>query len=155
MTKKVKAIPEGYHAVTPYLIIKDAGKAIQFYQTVFSADVLLCMKDDNEKVCHAELKIGDSIVMLADEFVEMDALSPQTLKGSTCSFNLYVEDADAVFNKAVNAGAIIKKPIQNQFYGDRSGCVTDPFGHVWNIATHIEDVTPEEIEKRIAALKQA
>ncbi len=152
MTTQVKPIPEGYHTATPYLIITNAAKAIEFYKEVFGATELSRLATPDGKVGHAELKIGDSRIMLADEWPEWDARSPQTIGGSPVVIMLYVEDVDAVVSGAVAAGAKLFKPVSDQFYGDRSGSITDPFGHKWTIATHKEDVSPEEMRKRAAAL---
>jgi PhnB protein len=154
MTSKVKPIPAGYHTATPYLVIKGAAKAIEFYKKAFDATEIMRMPAPGGKVGHAEIKIGDSNIMLADEFPEMDALSPQTVGGTSTSIMLYVEGVDAVVTRAVAAGAKLKEPVKNQFYGDRSGCITDPFGHRWIISTHVEDVAPEEMKKRMAALSK-
>ncbi len=151
MKTNVKPIPEGYHSVTPYLILTNAAKAIEFYKKVFGAQELARMATPNGKVAHAEIQIGNSIIMLADECPEWDARSPQTIGGSPVFVSLYVEDVDAVVGQAVAAGAKLFKPVQDQFYGDRSGSITDPFGHKWNIATHKEDVSPEEMKRRTAA----
>ena len=148
MADKVNPIPEGYHAVTPYLVVDDAAKAIEFYQKAFAAKAGVRLDMPGGKIGHAELKIGDSMIMLADEFPEMDALSPKTVGGTPVSIALYVEDVDATVELAVGCGATITKPIQDQFYGDRSGTLVDPFGHKWTIATHIEDVSDEEMKKR-------
>jgi peroxiredoxin Q/BCP len=148
ITGKVKPIPEGYHSITPSLIIKNAAKAIEFYKTAFGATELFRMDQPDGRVGHAEIKIGDSPIMLADEFPELNYVSPQTLGGSPVSLMIYVEDVDAVFKRAIGAGASERKAVADQFYGDRSGSLVDPFGHVWHIATHKEDVTPEEMEKR-------
>jgi PhnB protein len=148
---KVKPIPEGYHTATPYLIVKGAASAIEFYKKAFGATELLRMVQADGRVGHAEIKIGDSPILLADEFPEMGARGPQSLGGSPVSILLYVEDVDALFSRAVAAGAKVLRPVQDQFYGDRSGGVTDPFGHLWYIATHKEDVSPEELKKRAAA----
>lgn len=155
MTSKVKPIPEGYHTVTPYLYIKDAGRALEFYKQAFGATEVFRMDGPDGRVGHAEIKIGDSHIMLADEFPEMNARSPQTIGGSPVSLLLYVEDVDTVFNRAVETGAKSLKPVQDQFYGDRTGGIEDPFGHVWYIATHIEDVSPEEMHQRAAAAHQS
>lgn len=148
----VKPIPDGYHSVTPYLIIKGAAAALEFYKTALNAEERVRMPGPDGKVMHAEIQIGDSIVMLADEFPEMGAVSPQTLGGTPVGFCIYVTDVDARFQQAVAAGAKIERPLQNQFYGDRSGTLLDPFGHKWTLATHVEDVTPEEMQRRMAAM---
>lgn len=155
MKNAVKPIPENYHAVTPYLIVNGAAQAIDFYKNVFGAQELMRVPGPNGKVGHAELKIGDSIIMLADEHPEMDAHSPQSVGGTPVSLMIYVEDVDHVFKKALAAGAKESRPVKDQFYGDRSGILTDPFGHKWSVATHIEDVSPEEMQRRMAALKVA
>ncbi len=152
-TGKVKPIPEGYHTATPYLIVKGAAKAIEFYKKAFGATELMRMGDD-KTIHHAEIKIGTSPIMLADECPEMQAVSPETLGGSPITIMLYVEDVDAVFKKAVEAGATVQRPLADQFYGDRTGGVQDPFGHKWYIATHIEDVPHDELQKRAAAMKK-
>jgi PhnB protein len=144
----VKPIPEGYHSVTPYLIISGAAAAIDFYKRAFGAKERMRMPGPSGKVMHAEIEIGDSAVMLADEFPEMGFRGPQALGGTPVSLMLYVEDADMVFNQAVAAGAKVLKPLQDQFYGDRSGTIADPYGHVWTIGTHKEDLTPKEINRR-------
>jgi PhnB protein len=147
---KVKPIPDGYHSVTPYLIIKGAADAIEFYKKAFGATELFRMNHEG-KVGHAEIKIGDSPIMLADESPEMGSKSPTTLGGTPISIMIYVEDVDTIFKQALAAGGEEQKPLQDQFYGDRSGTLKDPFGHVWHVATHVEDVSPEEMDKRIAA----
>ncbi|HST19994.1 MAG TPA: VOC family protein [Blastocatellia bacterium] len=153
MTSKVNHIPEGYHTATPYLIVNGAAKAIDFYKQAFGATEILRMEDPKSgKIGHAEIKIGNSHIMLGDEMPEMGYSSPQTLGGTPVSIMLYVEDVDTVAAQAVAAGAQVLKPVADQFYGDRSGSFADPFGHQWHIATHIEDVTPEEVGKRVAAL---
>jgi PhnB protein len=151
----VKAIPEGYHAVTPYLIIKDASAALDYYKNVFGAVELMRFEAPGGKIGHAEIKIGDSAIMLADEMPERGYVSPQTLGGTPLSLMLYVEDVDSVFNRAVAGGAKVDQPIKDQFYGDRNGTIRDPFGHMWTIGTHKEDVTPEEMKRRMAALQPA
>ena len=151
MTNKVKPIPEGYHTATPYLIVKDAARAIEFYKKAFGATELMRMPEPGGKIGHAEIKIGDSPIMLADEVPGMGFRSPESLGGSPISILLYVEDVDVVFSEALAAGAKVQRPVADQFYGDRTGGVTDPFGHVWYIATHKEDVSPEEMKKRAAA----
>ena len=148
MAGKVKPIPEGYHTVTPYLIINGAAKAIDFYKNAFGATELFRMARPDGKIAHAEIKIGDSPVMLADEAPEMGAKSPQTFGGSPIMVLLYVEDVDKMFNQAVAAGAKVQRPLKNEFYGDRTCGVTDPFGHSWHIHTHTEDVPPGEMDRR-------
>ncbi|HKS09436.1 MAG TPA: VOC family protein [Pyrinomonadaceae bacterium] len=148
----VKPIPEGYHSVTPYLSIKGAAEALEYYKKAFNATELFRMEHDG-KIGHAEIKIGDSPIMLADEYPEMGSVSPVTLGGSPVGIMIYVDDVDTIFKQAIDAGGVEKKPVQDQFYGDRSGTLADPFGHVWTVATHKEDVAPEEIDKRLAAMK--
>jgi PhnB protein len=152
MVKKVKPIPEGYHAVTPYLSVKGAGDAIEFYRKAFGAEELYRLPMPGGLVGHAELQIGDSRLMLADEMPQSTAKSPRSLGGTTAGLALYVPDVDARFKRAVDAGAKVLRPVENQFYGDRSGTVEDPFGHCWTIATHVEDVSPDEMEKRMAEM---
>lgn len=148
-TPKVSAVPAGYHSITPYLIIKGAAKAIDFYKKIFNAKEMLRVDGPNGSIGHAELSIGDSVIMLADEHPEMNAKSPES---PPVSLLLYVEGVDSVFQNAVAAGAKVERPIADMFYGDRQGSIVDPFGHKWTISTHIEDVSPEEIERRVAAL---
>jgi PhnB protein len=152
----VKPIPEGYHSITPYLFIKGAAAAIEFYKSVFGATERMRMAGPDGRIMHAELKIGDSIVMLGDENPKMGALSPQSIGGSPCMLNVYVADVDVVTQKAVDLGAQVVRAVANQFYGDRSGSIVDPFGHLWSVATHVEDVAPEEMQRRMkAAMGQA
>jgi len=151
MATKVQPIPEGYYSVTPYLIVKDAAAAIEFYKADFGATELFRMAKPEGGIGHAEIKIGNSHVMLADECPEFGARSPQTLGGSPVSLLLYVEDVDAVAAQAKRIGASVLRPVEDQFYGDRSGMFADPFGHIWNIATHKEDVSPEELNERASA----
>ena len=146
----VKPIPDGYHSVTPYLICDRAADAIEYYKKAFGATELFRM-DHEGKIGHAELKIGDSPIMLADEFPQMGYRSPKSLGGTPVSLMIYVPDVDTVYKQAIDAGATEVKPLTDQFYGDRSGTLTDPFGHVWTIATHKEDVTMEEMNRRMAA----
>jgi PhnB protein len=148
----VKPIPDGYHSITPYLIIEGAAKAIDFYTKIFGATELLRLPGPDGKLGHAEIRIGDSVIMLADESPQMGNRSPKSIGGSPVSIMLYVEHSDRIFDKAVAAGATIDRPVEDQFYGDRSGTVIDPFGYKWTISTHVEDVSPEEMNKRIAAL---
>jgi PhnB protein len=146
----VKPVPEGYHTVTPYLIISGAAQAIDFYVKALGATEVMRL-DHGGKIGHAEIKIGDSHVMLADEFPEMGARSPQSLGGTPVGLALYVPNVDELFKQAVDAGAKVERPVQDQFYGDRSGTIIDPFGHKWTIATHKEDLTPEQVNERMAA----
>src|SRR5206468_828860 len=152
----VKPVPEGYHSVTPYLIVKGAAKAIDFYKKAFGATEIMRMPGPSgDSIGHAEIKIGDSIIFLADEWPGMALAAPAKFGGTTVSICLYVNNADATFNQAVAAGAKVTMPLMNMFWGDRFGKVTDPFGHEWAIATHIEDVPPEEMGKRAAvAMKE-
>lgn len=151
-----KPIPDGYRTATPYLIIKGAADAIEFYKRAFGATELLRMADPQGRVGHAEIKIGDSVIMLADEHPAMGYRGPRSLGGSSVSILLYLEDVDGVFERAVKAGAKAQRPVADQFYGDRSGTLEDPFGHVWTVATHVEDVSPEEMQRRAeAAMKSA
>ena len=152
MVSTVKPIPDGYHTATPYLITNDAASAIEFYKKAFGATERMRLKDPSGKVMHAEIIVGASTIMMADEFPDMNAVSPQSLGGSPVSIHLYVEDVDAMFGQAVAAGAKVCRAVEDQFYGDRAGTLTDPFGHIWMIATHKEDVSLEEVEKRLAAM---
>ena len=145
-----KPIPDGYHSITPYLIVDGAANAIEYYKKAFGATELFRM-DHEGKVGHAELKIGDSPIMIADEYPQMGYRSPKALGGTPVSIMIYVEDVDTVYKRAIDAGAKEVKPLQDQFYGDRSGTLTDPFGHVWTVATHKEDVSMEEMNRRMAA----
>jgi PhnB protein len=151
MTTEVKPIPEGYHSVTPYLILSGAGDAIAFYKKALGAEEVMRLAEPGGKVNHAEIRIGDSRVMLADEHPEIQALSPKTVGGSPVSIHLYVEDVDAAVERALAAGAKLVRPVADQFYGDRVGGIEDPFGYRWFIATHKEDLTMEEIRRRAAA----
>ena len=148
----VKPIPDGYRRITPYLIVADAAAAIQFYSEAFGAAERMRHTAPDGKIGHAELVIGDSVIMLADEFPDHGAHGPGKFGGSPVTLHFYVEDVDAVTARALAMGAKTVRPVQNQFYGDRSGSVTDPFGHVWHIATHVEDVSAEEIARRAAAM---
>ncbi len=149
-TKAKRYIPEGYHTVTPYLIVKNATQALEFYKKVFHATELFRMPMANGKIGHAEIRMGDSNVMLADEAPEVNARSPQSIGGTPVGICLYVEDCDRMFQEAVAAGAKVERPLTDQFYGDRSATVIDPYGHKWTISTHKEDVSPEEMKKRMA-----
>ena len=147
MANKVKPIPEGYHTVTPYLTIREAARAIEFYKKAFDATEEFRMETPSGKIMHAELKIGDSIIMLSDAMTE-SCSTPESLGGSPVGVMLYVENADEVFDRAVAAGAKVAMPLEDMFWGDRFGTITDPFGHIWSIATHKEDVPPDEMERR-------
>ena len=154
--KRVLPIPAGYNSITPYLVAHDAAAAIKFYTTVFGAKERMRMPGPDGKIGHAELKIGDSVFMLADEAPSWGALAPRTVGGSPVTIMLYVKDVDAVVAKAVAAGGKLKRPIKNQFYGDRSGSIEDPDGHTWHISTHVEDVPPKELRRRAEEMaKQA
>lgn len=152
MSTPVKPIPDGYRTFTPYLIVGDGVRAIEFYQQAFGATEKLRLASPDGKIMHAEIVIGDSVIMLAGECPEMGAKAPPALGGSPVMCHLYVPDVDAAFARATAAGATVQRPVENQFYGDRSGMVIDPFGHTWNLSTHIEDVSTEEINRRAAAL---
>jgi PhnB protein len=147
----VKPVPEGYHTVTPYLAVEDAAEAIEYYKKAFGAKERVRMNAPDGKIGHAELEIGDSLVMLSDPFPQASTKPPKELGGTSASVFLYVEDVDAVVKQAVDAGATIEMEIANQFWGDRFGTVADPFGHLWSIATHVEDVPPEEMAERAKA----
>jgi PhnB protein len=144
----VKAIPEGTHSITPHLVVNGAEAALEFYKKAFGAQVGGVHKTPDGKVMHAEFKIGDSRLFLADEFPGMGSASPKTLGGSPVVLNLYVEAVDSVFNQAVAAGATVTMPLANQFWGDRYGQLKDPFGHIWALGQHIEDVAPDEMARR-------
>jgi PhnB protein len=147
----VKPIPEGYRTLTPYLIVKGAAAALGFYARAFAATEIYRMADPSGRVGHAEMQVGDSRFMLADEFPERGAVSPRGREGHAVTFLLYVPDVDAAFARAVAAGARSVRPVQDQFYGDRTGTLEDPFGHQWTLATHVEDVSPEELDRRSRA----
>jgi PhnB protein len=151
MSTEVKPIPEGYHSVTPYLILNGAGDAIAFYEKALGAEEIMRLADPAGTVHHAEIRIGDSRIMLVDEHPEIQALSPKTVGGSPVSIHLYVEDVDAAVERAVAVGAKLVRPVADQFYGDRVGGIEDPFGYRWFIATHKEELTIEEIRRRAAA----
>ena len=151
----VKPIPEGYHTATPYLIIEGAANAIEFYKQAFGATELFRFPAPSGKIGHAEIKIGDSPIMLADAYPDMGYNGPKSLGGSPVSLMIYVEDVDTVFNRAVDAGATVKEAVSDKFYGDRIGTLIDPFGHVWHVSTHKEDVSLEEMEKRAKAASAA
>lgn len=152
MSSAVNPIPAGYHTVTPYLYIRGAAEAIEFYEKAFGASELLRLATPDGKIGHAEIQIGDSHVMLADEIPQMNVKSPHTLEGASSGYLIYVEDVDEQFARVVAAGGIEVRPVQDQFYGDRSGTLADPFGHVWTIATHVEDVPQDEVNRRYAEM---
>ena len=143
----VKAIPEGYHTLTPYLTVRDAARAIEFYKKAFGAEDRGAMKGPDGKIMHAELKIGDSIIMLADEFPQYGVVAPETVGGSSSWLHIYVDDVDGAFDRAVKAGAVTEMPVADMFWGDRYGKLKDPFGHKWSIATHKADLSAEEMKK--------
>lgn len=151
----VQSIPTGYHTVTPYLIVRNAAAALDFYKKAFGAVELMRFPGPGGKLMHAEMKIGDSPVMLADEMPDEGHVGPQTLGGAAVSLLLYVENVDARFAQAIAAGATVKRAVADQFYGDRTGTLADPFGHVWSLATHKEDVSMEEMQQRMAKMGQA
>jgi len=151
----VKPMPEGYHNVTPYLFVRGALSAIDFYKNAFGATEIMRLPGPDGRIMHAELRIGDSIVMLADENPHLGMMSPQTVGGFSAGMHLYVPNVDAVVQKAIENGAKPVRPIKDQFYGDRSGSILDPFGHMWTVSTHVEDVAPEEMKKRMAAMSHA
>jgi PhnB protein len=148
----VKSVPEGYHSVTPYLIVDGGAKALEFYKRAFGATERMRMPGPGGTVGHAEISIGDSVIMLADEQPEMGARGPRAFGGAAVSIHLYVRDADATVKSAVAGGAKVIRPVEDKFYGDRSGTIEDPFGHHWHVSTHREDVPPEELTRRAAAL---
>lgn len=148
----VKPIPDGYHSITPYLVVRGAAEAIAFYERAFGASELMRVGSPDGKIGHAELQIGDSRIMMADEHPEMNVLAPQSPGSSGVGICLYVPNVDEVVQRAMDAGAKVERPLADQFYGDRSATLTDPFGHNWTIATHIEDVSPDEIDRRMSEM---
>ncbi|MCI0701657.1 MAG: VOC family protein [Planctomycetia bacterium] len=151
----VSAIPPGYHSVTPYITVRGAAKAIEFYKQAFGATEVMRFAMPDGTIAHAEIKIGDSVIMLCDEMPAFGNRGPETLGGASGGLMIYLPNVDAAFAQAVAAGAKVFKPLQDQFYGDRSGSVTDPFGHIWTLSTHIEDVSEEEMKKRFEAFSKA
>ncbi len=151
----VKAIPAGYHSVTPYLVIDGAARALEFYKRVFGATERMRMPGPDGKLGHAEIKIGDSVIMLADEHPDMGARGPRAFGGAAVGIVLYVNDVDATVKSAVAEGAKLVQPVEDKFYGDRMGTIEDPFGHQWHVGTHKEDVSPDEMKRRAAALAGA
>lgn len=152
MTHQVKPVPEGFHTVTPHLVIKGAAEAIEFYKKAFGAEELRRLPGPDGKLIHAAVKIGDSVVFLVDERPEWGSRGPRSVGGTPVGLHLYVEDVDAVFNQAVATGATVKMPLDDMFWGDRYGIVTDPFGHDWSLASHKEDLTPDQIAKGAEAM---
>lgn len=148
MPSNVQPIPKGFHSVTPYLVVDDANRAIEFYKRAFGAKEIMKMEAPGGKIGHAEIQIGDSMIMLADAMPGSGNKSPRMLGGTAAGLMLYVQNVDSVFNQAVSAGAKVDQPLANQFWGDRYGKITDPFGHSWSLATHVEDVAPQEMAKR-------
>jgi len=153
MNTAVKPIPEGYRTLTPYLTIRNAAAALDFYKQAFDAEERFRMADGAGRISHAEIRIGDSLLMLSDEYPEMGARSPESLGGSPVMLHIYVEDVDTVVARALQAGATLARPVENQFYGDRGGMLVDPFGHKWWVSTHVEDVAPDELERRAKAAR--
>src|SRR5919197_1907013 len=148
MSDNVKITPEGYHSINPYIVVRNADRAIEFYKKAFGAEERFRMHvPDGKTIMHADLKIGDSVFMLTEESRDMKSLSPESIGGSPVSLYVYVEDVDAVFNQAISEGATVLYPVRDQFYGDRSGYLRDPFGHLWTIATHKKSLSPEEVRK--------
>jgi PhnB protein len=155
MAKSSNRVPPGFHSVTPHLVVSNSVKAIAFYKKAFGAEELMVMPKPDGGTMHAQIKIGDSIIMMADECTEFGNLSPESRGGATSSHMMYLEDVDAAFDKAVKAGCTVKVPLADQFWGDRYGVLTDPFGHQWSLGSHVEDLTAEELSKRSeAAYKQ-
>jgi PhnB protein len=154
MSRASRYIPEGYHSVTPYIVVDGADRAIDFYRRAFGAEELVRMPGPGGKISHAEIRIGDSMVMLADPVPGTTLVPPSTLGGTTASLMIYVPDVDATYRRAVSAGATARQEPADMFWGDRFGKLADPFGHEWMLATHVEDVAPEEMERRMAAMRQ-
>lgn len=151
----VKPVPEGYHSVTPYLVVDGASDAIEFYNEAFGATEVMRMPMGENRLAHAEIKIGDSHVMLSDEWPDMNLLGPNSRGGATASLMIYLPDVDTAFARALKAGATQERPVENQFWGDRMGTVIDPYGHRWTLATHVEEVSPQEMQNRMANFAKA
>ena len=147
MSDKVQAIPAGFHTLTPHLVVRNAAQALEFYKKALAAEVLHVAEMADGRIMHASLRIGDSMLMLNDEMPEHGALSPLSQNGTGVTIHIYTDDVNAAFNRAVSAGAHVKMPLMDQFWGDRYGIVTDPYGHQWSMATHVKDVSPEEMQK--------
>ena len=150
---KVKPIPDGMRTVTPHLVCGGAAEAIEFYKKAFAAEEVMRLPGPNGKLMHAQIRIGDSAIMLVDEMPEWGAVGPKMLKGSPVTIHLFVEDADAFFTRAADAGATVKMPLADMFWGDRYGVLEDPFGHLWSVATHVRDLSPEDIMKALSAMR--
>lgn len=146
-----KPVPDGFRTVTPYLHIRNAREAIAFYMKAFGAEEVMSLAGPDGKIAHAEIRIGDSIIMLGEECTQQQALSPLSVNGTTVGIHLYVADVEAAFERAVRAGATVRSPLADMFWGDRMGSLVDPFGHAWSLAQHVEDVPPDEMEQRAAA----
>jgi len=155
MAASVKPIPEGYRSITPYLVVKGAARAMEFYKQAFGATEILRIPGPNNTIMHAETRIGDCVIMLADEMPNGPYRSPEAFGGSPVSLMIYIENVDDVFNRALSLGSRQTRAVEDQFYGDRSGNLIDPFGHVWTVATHVEDVSPEEMQRRMEALPKS
>ena len=151
MANKANTIPEGYHSVTPYMTLRDAVSAIDFYRRAFGAELVMKLDMPDGKIAHAEIRIGDSVIMMSEENEEWGNKSPLTLGGSPMFLMIYLPDVDAAFAKALAAGATVVRPVEDQFYGDRAGTLKDPFGHQWTLGTHIEDLSQEEVQRRMEA----
>jgi len=154
MANQVRAVPEGYEGASPYLCVKGAARALEFYKKAFGAQEIMCLAEPSGRVGHAEIRVGKAIIMLSDEYPEMGILSPTSLHGTPVSIHLYVEDVDARVRQAEAAGARVIKPVADQFYGDRTGKVLDPFGHVWHFATRKQEISPQEMQQRFTAMMQ-
>lgn len=150
---QVEAVPSGYHTITPYMTIKNCAQAMEFYKKAFGAVETARILGADNKIMHAEMKIGDSILMMTDENIQWDHKGPEQLGGSPISVLLYVNNVDDIFDRAIKAGATVIREVRNEFYGDRMGTLKDPFGHTWSVGTHVEDVSPEEMEKRMKEMK--
>lgn len=151
MANKAKTVPEGYHTVTPYMTVRDAVSAIDFYRRAFGAELVMKLDMPDGKIAHAEMRIGDSVIMMSEENPEWGNKSPLTLGGSPMFLMIYLPDVDAAFAKALAAGATVVRPVEDQFYGDRAGTLKDPYGHQWTLGTHMEDLSQEEVQRRMEA----
>jgi PhnB protein len=147
MAEKVQAVPAGFHTLTPHLTVRNADKALEFYKNALGAEVLGAARMPDGRIMHAALRVGDSMLMLNEEMPEYGGLSPQSLNGTGVTIHIYTDNVDEAFNRAVSAGAQVKMPLMDQFWGDRYGLVQDPFGHKWSLATHVKDLSPEEMQR--------